>query len=97
MAILTSMPAEGNKVNIYDVPDNVLSQYAVSGDQAASMFPEGKKTSGAEIPKSSGADAVKVENAESLGEVQAYSAICVCRELLCNAYGCWWHYYYCYC
>ncbi len=97
MAILTSMPGEGNKVGIYDVPDNVLSQYAVSGDKAASMFPESAKAAGAEIPKSAGADAVKVENAESLGEVQAYSDICVCRQLLCNAYGCWWHYYYCYC
>ena len=55
-----------------------------------------KKTSGADIPKS-GANAVRVENAEGLGEVQAYNDICVCRELLCNAYGCWWHYYYCYC
>jgi hypothetical protein len=97
MAILTSMPGEGNKVGIYDVPDNVLSQYAVSGDKASAMFPESKKTSGADIPQGSGANAVKVENAESLGEVQAYSSICVCRELLCNAYGCWWHYYYCYC
>jgi hypothetical protein len=96
MAILTSMPGEGNKVGVYDVPDSVLSQYAVSGDKAASMFPESAKASGAEIPKS-GANAVKVENAESLGEVQAYGDICVCRELLCNAYGCWWHYYYCYC
>lgn len=97
MAILTSMPGEGNKVSLYDVPENVLSQYAVSGDKAATMFPESAKTSGAEIPQSGGADAVKVENAESLGEVQAYAHICVCRELLCNAYGCWWHYYYCYC
>ena len=90
MAILTSTPGADNKVSIYDVPDSVLSQYAITGDKAAQMFPESKKTAGAEIPQSSGADAVKVENAESLGEVQAYSAIC-------NAYGCWWHYYYCYC
>ena len=34
---------------------------------------------------------------EGLGEVQAYNDLCVCRELLCNNYGCWWHYYYCYC
>ena len=97
MAILTSTPGADNKVSIYDVPDSVLSQYAITGEKAAQMFPESKKTAGAEIPQSSGADAVKVENAESLGEVQAYNAICVCRELLCNAYGCWWHYYYCYC
>jgi hypothetical protein len=97
MAILTSTPGAENKVSIYDVPDSVLSQYAVTGDKAAQMFPESKKTSGAEIPKSGGANSVKVENAESLGEVQAYGDICVCRELLCNAYGCWWHYYYCYC
>ncbi len=90
MAILTSMPGEGNKVSVYDVPDGVLQQYAVSGDQASQMFPESKKSSGADIPKSGGANAVKLENAESLGEVQAYSDICVCRELLCNAYGCWW-------
>jgi len=97
MAILTSTPGKDNKVGIYDVPDSVLAQYAVKGDKAAQMFPESKKTSGADIPKSSGADAVRVENAESLGEVQAYNDICICRELLCNYNGCWWHYYYCYC
>ncbi len=98
MAILTSTPGEGNKVNIYDVPDGVLGKYAITGDKAAQMFPESKKPSGAEIPKSTAEmSATKVENAESLGEVQAYSAICVCRQLYCNPYGCWWHYYYCYC
>ena len=97
MAILTSMPSEGNKVSVYDVPDSVLAEYAVAGDKASSMFPESGKTGGTEIPQSGGANAVKVENAESLGEVQAYNAICVCRELLCNPYGCWWHYYYCIC
>ena len=29
MAILTSMPGEGDKVGIYDIPDDVLGQYAV--------------------------------------------------------------------
>ena len=98
MAILTSTPGEGNKVSVYDVPDSVLQQYAVTGEKAAQMFPESKKSSGSEIPKSSAAmSATRVENAESLGEVQAYNDVCVCRELLCNAYGCVWHYYYCYC
>ena len=98
MAILTSMPGEGNQVGVYDVPDSVLQQYALAGDKAASMFPESKKPSGTEIPSSAGAmSAEKVENAESLGEVQAYSSICICRVLLCNAWRCWWHYYYCYC
>lgn len=96
MAILTSATSEGNKVSVYDIPDDVLSQYAVTGDKAASMFPEGGQASGGTIPQSGGSG-MKVENAESLGEVQAYSDICVCRELRCNAYGCWWHYYYCYC
>ena len=95
--ILTSTTGDGNKVAVYDIPDDVLSQYAVTGDKAASMFPESSKHAGSEIPKSSGGNAMKVDNAESLGEVQAYGDICVCRELLCNAYGCWWHYYYCYC
>jgi len=95
MAILTSA-GQDNKVGIYDVPDDVLQQYAITGEKAAQMFPESGKTASADIPKS-GSNAVKVENAESLGEVQAYSAICVCRELLCNHHGCWWHYYYCYC
>jgi hypothetical protein len=97
MAILTSTPGQDNKVGIYDVPDDVLAQYAVTGDNAAQMFPESKKTAGADIPQSAGADAVRVENAEGLGEVQAYGDLCVCRELLCNNSGCWWHYYYCYC
>ena len=95
--ILTSMPGEGNKVAVYDIPESVLSQYAVTGEKAAGMFPEAGKHGGSDIPKSEGADAVRVDNAEGLGEVQAYNAICVCRQLLCNAYGCWWHYYYCYC
>lgn len=98
MAILTSTPGEGDKVNLYDIPDNVLQQYVISPDKAAQMFPESKKVSGDQIPKSTAAmSAAHVDNAESLGEVQAYSDICVCRQLLCNAYGCWWHYYYCYC
>ncbi len=98
MAILTSTPGEGDQVSIYDVPDDVLKQYAITGDKAAQMFPEGEKAAGGDIPKSTGAmSAIKVENAESLGEVQAYNAVCVCRQLYCNAYRCWWHYYYCYC
>jgi|SRR4051812_12715828 hypothetical protein len=99
MAILTTMPGEGNKVSIYDVPEDVLKQYAVSGDKAAQMFPETKAASaGGSLPKSTDAvSATRVENAESLGEVQAYNDVCVCRQLLCNAYSCWWHYYYCYC
>jgi hypothetical protein len=97
MAIVTTTGQEGNKVKVYDVPDDVLQQYSMSGDKAAQMFPESKKTSGSDIPKSGSAMAAHVDNAESLGEVQAYGDICVCRELLCNAYECWWHYYYCYC
>ena len=98
MAILTTNPGEDNQVRIYDVPDSVLSQYAIAGEKAAQMFPESQKQSGADIPKSTGAmSATRMKNAESLGEVQAYSDICVCRQLWCNAYGCWWEYYYCYC
>jgi len=98
MAILTSAPGEGNKVNIYDIPEGVLEQYAITGEKAASMFPESGKAAGNEIPKAEAAmSPTRVENAESLGEVQAYNDVCVCRRLLCNAYGCWWHYYYCYC
>ena len=96
MAILTSTPAEGNKVSVYDVPDSVLAQYALSGDKAAQMFPESAKQSGADIPNSSG-KGVKIENTESLGDVQAYNDLCICRRLLCNAYGCWWDFYYCNC
>ncbi|PWT92795.1 MAG: hypothetical protein C5B55_05620 [Blastocatellia bacterium] len=98
MAIVTSTPGEGNKVNIYDIPDSVLNQYAITGEKAAAMFPERPGASGNDIPKSSAAmSPTRVENAEGLGEVQAYNDVCVCRQLLCNAYGCWWHYYYCYC
>jgi hypothetical protein len=97
MAIVTSTPGEGNKVNIFDIPEDVLSQYAVTGEKAAQMFPESAKSSGADIQKAEGVAATRVENADALGEVQAYNDVCVCRELLCNAYGCWWHYYYCYC
>ena len=97
MAILTSA-GEGDQVNVYDIPDDVIKQYAITGEKAAQMFPESNKPKGDQIPKSSGAmSATRVDNAESLGEVQAYSDICVCRTLYCNAYGCWWHYYYCYC
>ena len=97
MAILTSTPGDGNEVSVYDVPDNVLSQYALSGENAAKMFPE-STASGSEIPKSTPAmRPTRLENADSLAEVQAYSSICICRELLCNFHRCWWHYYYCYC
>lgn len=98
MPIVTSTPGEGDQVSVYDVPDNVLQQYALSGEKAAKMFPESTGPSGAGIPQSAGAMSVtKVANAESLGEVQAYSSICICRTLWCNYYRCWWHYYYCYC
>jgi hypothetical protein len=98
MAILTSAPGEGNEVKVYDVPDDVLSQYAVSGEKAEQMFPESAKPTGSGIPKATAAmSATKVENAESLGEVQAYGNVCICRVLLCNHWHCWWHYYYCWC
>jgi hypothetical protein len=97
MAILTSTPGAENEVAVYDVPDDVLKQYALSGEKAAQMFPEGK-SEGAEIPNSTAAmSPTRVENADGLAEVQAYNAICVCRQLWCNAYKCWWRYYYCHC
>lgn len=40
MAIVTSMPGEGNAVNVYDIPDDVLQKHAVSGEKAGQMFPE---------------------------------------------------------
>ena len=46
MAILTSTPGAGNEVKVYDIPDDVLSKYAMSGDKAAKMFPESAKPSG---------------------------------------------------
>jgi len=96
MAILTSSPGEGGEVNVFEVPDDVLAQYAVSADKAAQMFPE--KAATTDIPKATAAmNPTKLENTESLGEVQAYNRICICRELYCNAWRCWWHYYYCYC
>jgi len=97
MAVLTSA-GEGDQVNVYDIPDDVLKQYAITGDKAAQMFPESSGPSGGAIPQSAGAKAVShVANAESLGEVQAYSSICICRILRCNHWRCWWYYYYCYC
>ena len=96
MAILTSSPGAENEVKVYDVPDDVLAQYAMTGDKAAQMFPEKSAASG--IPKASAEmSPTRVDNTDSLGEVQAYSRICICRELLCNPWRCWWHYYYCYC
>ena len=98
MAILTSTPGEGNQVSIYDVPDDVIKQYAITGEKAAQMFPEGKAAGGSEIPKGTPAmSPTRLENAEGLAEVQAYSSICICRQLYCNPWRCWWHYYYCYC
>jgi len=99
MAILTSTPGEGDQVSVYDIPDNVLQQYAITGEKAAKMFPEsGGAAESDAIPQSKGAMAVtKVANAESLAEVQAYNSICICRILRCNWHRCWWYYYYCYC
>jgi hypothetical protein len=91
------MPGDGGEVKIYDVPENVLEQYAMGGDKASQMFPEKAATTSG-IPKSTPAmNPMRVDNTESLAEVQAYSSICVCRQLYCNAWRCWWHYYYCYC
>jgi len=96
MAILTSAPSADNEVKVYDIPDDVLAQYAMTGDKAAQMFPEKGGSSG--IPKATAAmSPTRVDNTESLGEVQAYAHVCICRELLCNAWRCWWHYYYCWC
>jgi hypothetical protein len=96
MAILTSSPGAENEVKVYDVPDDVLAQYAMTAIRPRRCSPKKGATAG--IPNASAEmSPTKVENAESLGEVQAYSRICVCRELLCNPWRCWWHYYYCYC
>jgi hypothetical protein len=40
MAILTSTPGTGNDVSIYDVPDDVLAQYAIT---AAAPMPSRSK------------------------------------------------------
>jgi len=50
-----------------------------------------KNPAGADNAKSK--DARSKENSNS----STGGSFCVCRQLLCNANGCWWHYYYCYC
>ena len=98
MAIVTSTPNEENRVSVYDIPDNVLNQYAIEGEKAAQMFPESNKPANEEIPRSSRAmSPTRVQNLERVGEVQAYSDWCVCRHLVCNADSCWWVYYCCWC
>lgn len=97
MALVTSV-AQQDKVELYDIPDADLQKYKVSGDKAASMFPEKEKPTG--VSSNEGAMGVtSIENAEGLSseDVQAYHRVCVCRQLYCNAYTCWWHYYYCWC
>ena len=96
MAILTSTPGEGNQVSIYDVPDSVLNRYAVTGEKSSEMFPESKSPTAERFQKVR-AQWRHQNKCGKLGEVQAYNDVCVCRQLYCNAYGCWWHYYYCYC
>ena len=98
MAILTSSPGADNEVKVFDVPDDVLKQYEISGDKASQMFPFPEKSSASDISQATASmNPTRVENTESLGEVQAYAHVCICRELVCNAWRCWWHYYYCYC
>jgi hypothetical protein len=93
MAILTSNPDKDNKVKVYDVPDADLQKYELSGEKAASMFPEGD-------PPSDGEGVTKIEIAEPKGDVQAYQNPVdipgYCRRLICNAAGCGWVYYRCY-
>ncbi len=98
MPIVTSIPGPENKVELYDIPEADLQKYKVSGAKAASMFPEKAKETG--VASKEGAMSVTaIDNAEGLSseDVQAYSRICICRQLWCNAYYCWWHYYYCWC
>lgn len=98
MALVTSIPQAENKVELYDIPDADLQKYRVSGAQAAQMFPEKEKPTG--VVSNEGAMSVTaIDNAEGLSsdDVQAYHRICICRQLYCNAYTCWWHYYYCWC
>jgi hypothetical protein len=87
MAILTSNPDKDNKVKVYDVPDADLRKYELSGEKAASMFPEGD-------PPSGGEGVTRIEIAEAKGEVQAYQSG-LCRRLYCNAAGCYWLYWVC--
>jgi uncharacterized protein (DUF2236 family) len=87
MAIVTSNPDKDNKVKIYDVPDADLQKYELSGDKAASMFPEGD-------PSSDDEGVTKIEMPEAKGDVQAYQSR-LCRRLICNAAGCGWFYWVC--
>jgi hypothetical protein len=91
MAIVTSTPNQENKVKVYDIPDSQLSQYELASDKATQMFPEGSQGA---VSKMSAAELKKPEGA---GDVDAYAEWCVCRTLWCNAYGCWYEYYWCYC
>jgi len=98
MPIVTSIPGAENQVELYDIPAADLEKYKVSGDKASSMFPEKEKATG--VASKEGAMSVTaIDNAEGLSseDVQAYSRICICRQLYCNAWRCWWHYYYCWC
>ena len=88
MAIVTK--PEGDKVTLYDIPDDQLEQFKVAPDKAAQMFPE----SGGAASASDAMGVIKSGGVE--GDVQAYANSNICWVLRCNAYGyCWYVYWYC--
>ena len=87
MAIVSK--PEGDKVTLFDIPDDQLAQYKIAPEKAAQMFPE---TGGTDKEEALGV--IKAGGVE--GDVQAYANMNICYRWRCNGYGhCWYVWWYC--
>lgn len=89
MAIV-SRPDQGNKVALYDIPDDELARYEISPEKLVEMFPHKESRSRA--------DAIGVAPAgtqDIAGDVQGYGGQDICYAWECDSNGkcvyIWWY------
>ena len=83
MPLVTTLPKKGESAKAYDIPDSELAKYeAVEAKQTS--YDEGKDRVG---------EGEEIAGGMEIGDVQAYSNICICWIHI----GHRWYYRYQYC
>jgi hypothetical protein len=91
MAIVTTVPKKGEASKAYEIPDDELSRYQEVEAQQTQY--EGAPPEGADKSEENQLGGAGALDMEQLGDVQAYSHICICWIRI----GRRWYYRYQYC
>lgn len=91
MAIVTTVPKKGDTSKAYEIPDEELSKFQEVEAQQTQY--EGAPPEGADKSEENQLGGAGALDMEQLGDVQAYSHICICWI----RWGRRWYYRYQYC